>query len=124
MNTYIIPILLLVILLALFTNKNSYDQDKNIRKLTRQTARWLIAAEQDKSPMIAILHVQYGIGYLWALKDICLPKDFTKATGLKLSEFEEKALKIQDKITRSMVKVCPQFTGDIDRYFGIIAGNI
>ena len=42
---------------------------KNINTLIRQAARWSVAAQQDESPIIALLHANYGAGYLWALKD-------------------------------------------------------
>lgn len=40
------------------------------QKLIRQVARWSTAGKQDKNSMIAVLHANYGAGYLWALKDI------------------------------------------------------
>ena len=127
MNYYyfILP-LLFIIFLSLFINNNDNkcDKDEIITKLTRQTARWAIAAQQDKSPMIAILHMQYSVGYWWALKDIFSTEDIARVTGIDVEQFEKKLLDAQDNITRNLVKVCPQFAGDIDRYLGRIAGDI
>ena len=35
-----------------------------VNKLLRQTARWSTAAKQDNNSMIAVLHANYGAGYL------------------------------------------------------------
>lgn len=107
-------------------NNNSINNNKaeDITKLTRQCARWLIAAEQDESPLISILHVQYGMGYLWAIKDITTPIEFYQITGLNWEKFEKGATDIQDKVSKRAVKACPQFIGDLNVYFGRIAGEI
>lgn len=97
---------------------------EDIRKLTRQCSRWLIAAQQDQSPLIAILHGQYGMGYLWAIKDIATTEEFKEATGLDFLEFEKHATEIQDKVSKRVIKTCPQFSGDIDLYLGRIAGEV
>lgn len=110
--------------------KNSNDRlktktkNEDIRKLTRQCARWLIAAQQDDSPLIATLHLQYGMGYLWAIKDITTTHDFKMATGLDFLKFESHATEIQDQISKKIIEACPQFAGDIDRYLGSIAGEV
>ena len=39
-----------------------------LKALIRQTARWTAASQQDKSPMISLLHANYGAGYLQALE--------------------------------------------------------
>lgn len=94
-----------------------------IRKLTRQAARWLIAAEQDESPMIATLHAQYGMGYVWALKDIVSPTEFLLATGSPWHRFEQSAVGVQDKVSRKMIDACPDFAGDVDQYLARMAGE-
>ena len=147
MNHYYILVPLLFIIYSLFSKPKQYfrvsqhnleqiksqqinlksqnnTKDDDIRKLTRQCARWLIAAQQDDSPLIATLHLQYGMGYLWAIKDITTTDEFKRATGLDFLKFESHATQIQDQISKKMIKACPQFAGDIDRYLGNIAGEI
>ena len=60
-----------------------------ILKLTRQAARWSVAALQDENPIISILHANYGAGYLWAIKDIVTTDKFNEITGLDYLTFEE-----------------------------------
>jgi len=124
-NSVILILFLVLILSALYPKHNTYNtKDEDIRKLTRQCSRWLIAAQQDESPLIATLHVQYGMGYLWAIKDITTTIEFYNATGLDFLKFENRATNIQDKISKQIIKACPQFSGDIDEYLGRIAGEM
>lgn len=105
-------------------NNNDNVSPSAIQKLTRQTARWLIAAQQDESPMIAALHAQYGMGYLWAIKDITSPSSFRKATGRDWEKFETEAVKVQDDMSRKIASACPQYVGDINKYLGRVAGDM
>ena len=59
-----------------------------IKVLTRQAARWSTAAKQDKNSMVAVLHANYGAGYLWALKDIASSEQIKSATGTSKSTLE------------------------------------
>ena len=67
-------IILGMIIMYIITNNNGKknNREKQIefaaQKLVRQAARWSTAAKQDKNSMIAVLHANYGAGYLWALK--------------------------------------------------------
>jgi hypothetical protein len=122
---FIILLLILLVYIYYLTNRKTINSKyEDIRKLTRQCSRWLIASQQDESPLIATLHVQYGMGYLWALKDISTMEEFKIATGLDFLKFENKAVMIQDEVSKKIIKVCPQFSGDIDKYLGVIAGEL
>ena len=127
MDTFIIIILCGIILILLFTknNKNSQLNNKNtiIKTLIRQAARWSLAAEQDSSPMVAVLHANYGAGYLWALRDIATDDEIKAATGIDILQFRDKVTKVQDDATKKMVKVCPNYAPS-NSYFGKIAGDI
>ena len=64
----VILILLLVLVGLIYKPKKTNPVDI----LVRQASRWSVAAQQDKSPMIALLHANYGVGYLWALQEYCI----------------------------------------------------
>lgn len=122
---YLIFILLLLIFLSLSSvTRDTCNKSDIIKKLTRQTARWAVAAQQDKSPLIRNLHMGYSMGYWWALKDIFSNNEIEQVTKLNVEQFEKKILELQDNITRGLVKACPQFAGDIDQYLGQVAGDI
>ena len=94
-------------------NKKNNKGDKQIefvaKKLVRQAARWSTAAKQDNNSMIAVLHANYGAGYLWALKDIIKTDIIEKKTGIDMMKFENEIIKIQDEATKKMAKLCPEY---------------
>lgn len=83
--------------------------NKVIQVLVRQAARWSTAARQDKNSMIAVLHANYGAGYLWALKDIASTEQVKAATGIDMLKFEREIVSVQDKATKKMAKLCPKY---------------
>ena len=103
--------------LMILQNKNkcfiTTDSQKQLNKminiLIRQTARWSTAAAQDESPLIAVLHANYGAGFLWALKDIASDTQIEQATNLDIVKFEREVVKIQDNATKRMIKLCPKY---------------
>ena len=125
-------VLLLIGLLAVHLNdKANYDKANYnktrldpsiIHTLTRQTARWAIASQQDKSPFIALLHANYAAGYLWALKDIASTEDIKNVTGINMLDLEKRIIKIQDDASQRAIQVCPGFSGEeTDTYLAKIA---
>ena len=96
----------------------------SINKLTRQTARWATAAQQDQSPLIALLHANYATGYLGALKDIATTRQINSASGIDVKKFEEHILNVQNSVTQKVLKECPDFAGKgVDLYLSSIAGE-
>jgi hypothetical protein len=78
--------------------------------MARQAARWSTAADQDKNPMIALLHANYGAGYLWAMQDIATSSEIEKATGMDWKQFRAAILAAQDNATRRLASLCPGFS--------------
>ena len=114
MKTFIIGLVFGVILIyVLFEIRNrcyvSQSLNRVIQVLSRQAARWTTAAEQDENPMIAVLHANYGAGYLWALKDIASDQQINIATGIDMKQFISHIVTVQDKVTKRMAKLCPDF---------------
>lgn len=107
---YIIYLLILFAILLLISKPETFQNDNHIKALVRQAARWSVAAEQDKNPLIKVLHANYGAGYLWALLDIAKPEDIEKTSNIDFDKFKNKILEIQDNATKEASKVCPQFS--------------
>ena len=103
--------ILLVYLINNLINKIYVPDNLNnvIQILVRQAARWSTAAEQDNNTMIAILHANYGAGYLWALKDIATDNEIETVSGINMKKFTYKILQVQDNATKEMAKLCPKF---------------
>tara|TARA_B110000971_G_scaffold51885_1_gene52578 strand:- start:1091 stop:1480 length:390 start_codon:yes stop_codon:yes gene_type:complete len=113
---FVYGVILGMIIMYLFINNNNNKKDNmekqiefTVKKLVRQAARWSTAAKQDKNAMIAVLHANYGAGYLWALKDIIKTDIIEKKTRIDMIEFENEILKIQDEATQNMAKLCPEY---------------
>ena len=120
MNTYALAAIFAIILFYFMSRRSS---ETPIQKLVRQTARWATAAQQDQSPLIALLHANYATGYLWALKDIASEKEINRIAGIDLKQFEEHIVNVQDMTTKKVVKACPEFSGEIDLYLSTISGQ-
>lgn len=104
-------------------NKNSDGFNNRIKTLLRQTARWSVAAMQDKNPLIAVLHANYGTGYLGALRDIATDGQIMEASGVDIRQFSKKIIAIQEKTTKYASMKCPQFAPKMS-YLARIAGDI
>lgn len=117
--------MILMYILMNNTNKTN-NMEKQIeftaKKLVRQAARWSTAAKQDKNAMIAVLHANYGAGYLWALKDIIKTDIIEKKTKINMFEFEDEIVKIQDEATQNMAKLCPKYAPE-PSYLTSLAGE-
>tara|TARA_B110000261_G_C13002623_1_gene324885 strand:- start:179 stop:502 length:324 start_codon:yes stop_codon:yes gene_type:complete len=96
---------------------------KSIEKLVRQSARYAVAAQQDASPVIAILHANYAVAYLNALKDIATDSQIHNATGIDVKKFKDHVTNVQDMVTKKTSEKCPEFIGEVDIYLSQIGGE-
>lgn len=112
----IILILVLIIIYLLLTNRTPVDKQEAIKIMVRQSARWSNAAQQDKSPLISVLHANYGAGYLWALRDIATDQEIESITGVNVHELMMKILSIQDESTKRVIEDCPQYANYLDPF--------
>lgn len=109
-----------------FGNKKTLDNEKKemIQKLIRQISRWASAAKQNGANLIAVLHANYGAGYLYAMQSIFTQKEIEEVLGSeeKRKKFENEIISIQNFATRKAVKDCPQYSGVID-FLSELAGE-
>nr|QIZ31264.1 hypothetical protein orf00309 [Ostreococcus mediterraneus virus 2] len=78
---YLYLIAVIFVLYLMMKNKTR-GMNKAIEKLVRQSARYAVAAQQDESPVIAILHANYATGYFYALKEFASESQIHNATGI------------------------------------------
>ena len=122
MNKHLLFLIILFFLLIIHKETASKNMEKEIKTLVRQAARWSSAAKQDKNPMIAVLHSNYGAGFLWALKDIATQEQIEQATGIELLKFEKEITSVQDGAIKKMVMACPDFQPD-KSFLSALAGE-
>ena len=116
----IVYIIIAVVVLFFLFRKRANNSD--VIKLVKQSAKWATTAQQDESPLLATLHANYAVGYLWALKDLYDTEEISKKAGVNITQFEEHILNVQDMVTKKVLKKCPEFEGDVDFYLSGIAG--
>jgi nitrogen fixation-related uncharacterized protein len=103
----IIVLVVVVVLFFLWSRQDTKVDDQAIRTLYRQAARYMVASLQDESEVIQVLHANYAMGYIMALRDIATDTDFTRVTGEDLDVFEHKIAVAQDVATKRLVRTRP-----------------
>ena len=119
---YLYLIAVIFVLYLMMKNKTR-GMNKAIEKLVRQSARYAVAAQQDASPVIAVLHANYAAAYFYALKDIASESQIHNATGIDVKKFKEHVTNVQDMVTRKTSEKCPEFVGEVDIYLAQIGGE-
>ena len=112
-----------IFVLYLMMQNKTRGMNKAIEKLVRQSARYAVAAQQDASPVIAVLHANYAAAYFYALKDIASESQIHTATGIDVKKFKEHVTNVQDMVTRKTSEKCPEFVGEVDIYLAQIGGE-
>jgi hypothetical protein len=112
-----------VFILFLMMQNKTRGINKSIEKLVRQSARYAVAAQQDASPVIAVLHANYAAAYFYALNDIATESQIHNATGIDVKKFKEHVINVQDMVTRKTSEKCPEFAGQVDIYLAQIGGE-
>ena len=121
---HLLIFLFVVVLIGNVVKVKNTDKKSYIETLIRQASRWSVAAQQDESPIIALLHANYGAAYLWALKDIATDQEINENTGLDVIKFKQKIIDVQDAATRRVSRACPEFIGDVDKYLLSLGGDL
>ena len=108
---------------ALYLSQTNTTRNRIVEKLVRQAARWSIASKQDSSPMVALLHANYGVGYLGALEDSASVTEIENVVG-DFDGFKDKIISAQDVATKKVSNACRGFIGDsIDMDLAKLSGN-
>jgi len=119
---YLYLIAVIFVLYLMMQNKTR-GMNKAIEKLVRESARYAVAAQQDESPVIAILHANYAAAYLYALKEFATDSQIHNATGIDVRKFKEHVTNVQDMVTKKTSEKCPDFIGEVDVYLAEIGGE-
>ena len=86
-----------------------------VRRLFHQMARWSTAASQDENLLVAMLHANYGVGYMSALKEFASEEMIGKIVGVAdIRAVFQKVGKIQNDVTLRFLKECPAVMPETD----------
>jgi hypothetical protein len=114
--------IIVIFILVLMMQNGSRGMKQSLQKLVRQSARYATAAQQDASPVIAILHANYAVAYLYAAKDISSDSHIHNATGIDVKKFTEHVTNVQDMVTKKTADKFSGFSGQVDMYLAEIGG--
>lgn len=109
-------------------SQGSRQQQKGVpasvlQTLVRNAARWATAAAQDTSPLIAVLHANYGAAYVWALQDVATPEVIEAATGVDFVRLRTEVVNVQQQATQQMVDKCPSYVPNRGDWLAAVAGE-
>jgi hypothetical protein len=78
--------------------------------LIKQASRWSTAALQDDHPFIAVLHANYGVAYILALRQIASDAEVIGKTGIDPYILERKVVKVQEAAAMALSRECPELS--------------
>jgi len=89
-----------------FKSSNS-NTNEGIKKLFHQMARWSTASTQDKNPVVAVLHANYGVGYMMAMKDLYSDEEMERLLDVKhIRSIFDEVQRVQNKATLELGHHC------------------
>ena len=119
---YLYAILALVFVYFVFFRKP--DLSQQVKVLMKKCASWATTAQQDTSPYLSVMHANYAMGYLSALKDIASPQQIHRATGVDFKNFEGHIINLQEMINTRMKTKVPEFAGEVNMYLTAIENKL
>jgi hypothetical protein len=84
------------------------DRAEILRSLLRQAARWTTAAQQDQNPLIRMLHANYGMAYITALRQVANDAEILELTGVDAMEAEKEIAGTQDWAVQTFAAYVPE----------------
>lgn len=119
---YLYALLALVFVYFVFFRKP--DLSQQVKVLMKKCASWATTAQQDTSPYLSVMHANYAMGYLSALKDIASPQQIHRATGVDFKNFEGHIINLQEMINTRMKTKVPEFAGEVNMYLTAIENKL
>lgn len=114
-------VILLVIAVFTFFYMGAGTPRHKVDSMIKKCASFALQAQQDQSPVQALLHANYASAYLDALKTVSSERQIQQVGAIKLGQFEEHILNVQKSVTDKILTKVPEFAGDVDLYLQTIA---
>ena len=75
--------------------------------LASQAARWAVAARQDLEPFIKLLHANYAMGYVLALRQVASDQEVFSKIGLDAYALELEIRQVQSEAAAFAARQAP-----------------
>ena len=105
----LVAILLLCILGRVATGVNRSVSRETLTvagTLLKASSRWALMAEQDKNPLIALMHIDHALAYGKALRELLNDREIHVATGVDMREHVANMERRQAKILTRIGDKC------------------
>ena len=107
-------VVVLVVVLALLSKRMEWGSGvysshykKLLQNLIQQSTRWSSVAAQDQNPVVALMHVNYAIGFLKAARRLAPDSDIAKITGSNVMELHYIMESQQADLISRISEKCP-----------------
>lgn len=109
-----------ILLLLVFFWKSGTPRDR-VQTLIQKCASYAVQAQQDTSPVQAMLHANYSAAYLDALKTVSSERQIQQVGSVNIGTFESHILNVQKSVTDKALQEVPDLAGKVDLYLQSVA---
>jgi hypothetical protein len=117
-TSWIVTVVLIIIIVMIYTwwtGKVPNDKSNMINNLMTQTWKSLIMSSQDSNPIIMLLHSNYAVNYLDALRVVATDAEILQSTGMDMNILAQRANDQYNQALTAIAKQCPNiFPQDAD----------
>jgi hypothetical protein len=111
MQYMVVLVLVFVAVILAAVVRPCASQTQIAQSLFHQMARWSTAATQDENPMVAVLHANYGVGYMMSLQSIAAEDELERMLGVSdIRSIFKEVERVQHEATIKMASTCPAIT--------------
>lgn len=109
-----------ILLFLMYFWKSGTPRDR-VQGLIQKCASYAVQAQQDASPVQAMLHANYSAAYLDALKTVSTERQIQQVGSINLGTFESHILNVQKSVTDKALQEVPDLAGKVDLYLQSVA---
>jgi hypothetical protein len=109
-----------IVIVLMFLWKSGTPRDR-IQTLVQKCASYAVQAQQDTSPVQAMLHANYAAAYLDALKVVSSERQIQQVGSVNLGTFQTHVWNVQKSVTDKALEAVPELAGKVDLYLQSIA---
>ena len=81
-----------------------------VQKLVKECSTWAIMSQQDKSPLLALIHANYAVSHIYALQQIATPEFIYEATSVHIDKLESEVTNLQKLCSDNLIREHPEIS--------------